>query len=95
MVRAEYEAGALLSERIRKRCVCTHRKQIRGGGDCIRELLKSPEVSSSLMPDDFIMVMLNLTHGLAVTQKILGAELPQKTIRKLIKSLFDHLIVCK
>ncbi len=95
VLRAEFEAGALLSERIRKRFVCTHREQIRGGGDCIRELLKSPEVSSSLMPDDFIMVMLNLAHGLAVTQKILGAELPQKTIRKLIKSLFDHLIVCK
>ena len=38
------------------------------------------------------MVMLNLAHGLAVTQKILGPELPQKNTRILIQSLFDLLI---
>jgi hypothetical protein len=38
------------------------------------------------------MIILNLTHGLAVTQKILGAELSPKGTRHLIHSLFDHLI---
>jgi hypothetical protein len=38
------------------------------------------------------MIILNLSHGLAVTQKILGAELSPKGTRHLIHSLFDHLI---
>jgi len=92
VLRSEFEAGALLSERIRKAFVCAHREQIRNGGDCIRDLLKSPDITASLKPDEFIMVILNLVHGLAVTQKIMGAELSQETIRKLIQSLFDRLI---
>jgi TetR/AcrR family transcriptional regulator, transcriptional repressor of aconitase len=58
----------------------------------VRDLLRSSEVTSSLKPDDFITVILNLAHGLAVTQRILGAELSQKSTRTLIQSLFDHLI---
>jgi hypothetical protein len=45
-----------------------------------------------LKPDDFITVITNLAHGLAVTQRILGAELSQKITRNLVQSLFDHLI---
>lgn len=92
VLRAEFEAGALRSERIRKSFVEVHRQQIHDGGELVRDLLKSPEVVSRLKPDDFIMVMLNLAHGLAVTQKILGTELSQKSIRSLIQSLFDHLM---
>jgi hypothetical protein len=44
-----------------------------------------------LKPNEFIVIMLNLTHGLAVTQKIFGAELSPKGTRHLIYSLFDHL----
>jgi AcrR family transcriptional regulator len=55
-------------------------------------VLRSSEVTSSLKPDDFTTVILNLAHGLAVTQRILGAELSQKSTRTLIQSLFDHLI---
>jgi TetR/AcrR family transcriptional regulator, transcriptional repressor of aconitase len=36
------------------------------------------------------MIILNFTHGLAVTQKILGAELSPKGTRHLIHSLFNH-----
>jgi len=92
VLRAEFEAGALRSERIRKSFVEMHRQQIYDGGELIKDLLKSSEVISRLKPDDFIMVMLNLAHGLAVTQKILGAELSQKNTRSLIQSLFDHLM---
>jgi hypothetical protein len=61
----------------------------------MRELIDEPGITASLSPDDFIMVMLNLVHGLAVTQKIMGAELSQKSIRKLIQTLFDRLISCE
>jgi TetR/AcrR family transcriptional regulator, transcriptional repressor of aconitase len=92
VLRAEFEAGALRSERIRQSFVEMHRLQIHDGEELVKDLLKSSEVISRLKPDDFIMVMHNLAHGLAVTQKILGAELSQKSTRSLIQSLFDHLM---
>jgi len=92
VLRAEFEAGALRSEHIRQSFVEMHRQQIHDGGELVKDLLKSSEVISRLKPDDFIMVMHNLAHGLAVTQKILGAELSQKGTRSLIQSLFDHLM---
>jgi AcrR family transcriptional regulator len=95
VLRAEFEAGALRSERIRKSFVEMHRLQIHDGGELVKDLLQSPDVISKLKPDDFIMVMLNLAHGMAVTQKILGAELSQKSTRSLIQSLFDHLMSSK
>jgi AcrR family transcriptional regulator len=92
VLRAEFEAGALRNERIRQSFVEVHRQQIRDGGDLVRDLLRSSEVTSRLKPDDFITVIINLAHGLAVTQRILGTELSQKSTRTLIQSLFDHLI---
>jgi AcrR family transcriptional regulator len=92
VLRAEFEVGALRSERIRKSFVEVHRQQLHDGGGLIRDLLRSPEVTSRLKPDDFITVIINLAHGLAVTQRILGAELSQKDTRSLIQSLFDRLI---
>jgi AcrR family transcriptional regulator len=92
VLRAEFEAGALRSERIRQSFVEMHRLQMHDGGELLRDLLKSSDILSRLKPDDFIMVMQNLAHGLAVTQKILGPELSQKSIRSLIQSLFDHLM---
>src|SRR6201986_1525871 len=92
VLRAEFEAGALRSERIRQSFVEVHRQQLRDGGDLVRDLLRSSEVTSSLKPDDFITVIINLAHGLAVTQGILGPEPPQKSTRSLVRSLFDHLI---
>jgi AcrR family transcriptional regulator len=92
VLRAEFEAGALRSERLRQSFVEAHRQQIRDGGELVRDLMRSPEVTSSLKPDDFITVIINLAHGLAVTQRILGAELSPKSTRTLIQSLFDHLI---
>jgi TetR/AcrR family transcriptional regulator, transcriptional repressor of aconitase len=94
VLRAEFEAAALRSERIRQSFVEVHRQQIRDGGELVRDLLRSPEVTSRLKPDDFITVIINLAHGLAVTQRILGAELSQMSTRGLVQSLFDHLISC-
>jgi AcrR family transcriptional regulator len=95
VLRAEFEAGALRSERIRQSFVEMYRLQIHDGGELVKDLLKSSEVISKLKPDDFIMVMHNLAHGLAVTQKILGADLSQKSTRSLIQALFDHLMSSK
>ena len=92
VLRAEFEVGALRSERIRKSFVEVHRQQLRDGGDLIRDLVKAPEISSKLKPDDFITVIINLAHGLALTQRILGAELSQKNTQRLIQLLIDHLI---
>ena len=92
VLRAEFEAGALRSERIRKSFVEMHRLQIHDGVELVKNLLESPDVVSKLKPDEFIMVMLNLAHGLAATQKILGGELSQKSTRSLIQSLFDLLM---
>jgi AcrR family transcriptional regulator len=91
VLRAEFEAGALRSESIRRAFVEVHRQQIRDGGKLLRDLARSSDVHMNLKPNEFIVIMLNLTHGLAVTQKILGAELSPKGTRHLIYSLFDHL----
>ena len=92
VLRAEFEAGALRNERMRQAFVEVHRQQVRDGGNLIRNLVRSSEIRLEVKPNEFIMIILNLTHGLAVTQKILGAELSPKGTRHLIHSLFDHLI---
>ena len=92
VLRAEFEAEALRNERIRQSFVEALQQQIREGGELFRCLLQSSEITSSLKPDDLSIVLLNLSHGLAVTQKILGPQLSQKSTRILIQSLFDLLI---
>jgi TetR/AcrR family transcriptional regulator, transcriptional repressor of aconitase len=92
VLRAEFEAGALRSERIRQTFIEVHRKQVRAGATLIGNLARSSEIHMRLRPNEFIMIILNLSHGLAVTQRILGAELSPKGTRHLIHSLFDHLI---
>jgi TetR/AcrR family transcriptional regulator, transcriptional repressor of aconitase len=92
VLRAEFEVGALRSERIRKSFIEVHRQQLHDGGDLIRDLLRSPDITSKLKPHDFITVIINLAHGLALTQRILGAELSQKSTQGLIQSLIGHLV---
>ena len=92
VLRAEFEAGALRNERIRQTFVEVHREQVGDGGNLIRNLARSSEIRLGIKPNEVIMIILNLSHGLAVTQKILGSELSPKGTRHLIHSLFDHLI---
>jgi AcrR family transcriptional regulator len=92
VLRADFEAGALRSERVRQTFVEVHRKQVRAGATLIGNLARSSEIHMHLRPNEFIMIILNLSHGLAVTQRILGAELSPKGTRHLLHSLFDHLI---
>jgi TetR/AcrR family transcriptional regulator, transcriptional repressor of aconitase len=81
VLRAEFEAGALRNERMRQSFVEVHRQQVRDGGNLIRNLARSSEIRLEVKPNESIMIILNLTHGLAVTQKILGAELSPKGTR--------------
>jgi AcrR family transcriptional regulator len=92
VLRADFEAGALRSERVRQTFVEVHRKQVRAGATLIGNLARSSEIHMHLRPNEFIMIILSLSHGLAVTQRILGAELSPKGTRHLLHSLFDHLI---
>lgn len=91
ILRAEFEAGALRNGRIREKFIEVHRRQIRDGRKLIRDLARSSDVGLRVKPDEFIMILLTLSHGLAVTQKLLGAELSQKGTRHLVESLFDRL----
>ena len=92
VLRAEFEAGALRNDRIRQTFVEIHRRQVRHAGNLIRNLARSSEIHLGLKPNEFMMIILNLSHGRVITQKILGAELSPKGSRHLIHSLFDHLI---
>ncbi len=92
VLHTEFQVEALRNERIRESFLKMHRQTIRDGENLINELLKSPEVTLNLKPGDFIMAMLSFSLGLAVNQKILGAELSQKRMRISIQSLFDDLI---
>ena len=85
-------SGRSWPTRIRKSFVEVHRKQLRDGSELVRDILRSPEATSRLSPDNFITVIINLAHDLAVTQRILGAELSQKSTGSLVQSLFDHLL---
>src|ERR1700674_960991 len=55
VLRAEFEAGALRSESIRKSFVEVHRKQIRDGGKLLRDLARSSDVRMKLKPNEFIV----------------------------------------
>jgi hypothetical protein len=49
-------------------------------------------IGSSFATEVSLSKTINLAHGLAVTQRILCAELSQKNTRSLVQSLFNHLI---
>ena len=58
------------------------------------ESSRSSEIHMSIKAKEFMMIILNLAHGFAVTQKNRGAELLPNRTRRLIYALFDHLISC-
>jgi len=69
VLRAEFEAGALRNERIRQTFIEVHREQV-ALEENLSGILHDPPNSSGLKPNEFIMILINLSHGLAVTQKI-------------------------
>lgn len=92
VLHAEFLAEALRSERIREGFLKFYRETIRNGEQLIKEIQKSSEVSSRLKPNELIMALLSFSLGMAVNQKLLGAELSQRSTRALVQSLLDDLI---
>jgi AcrR family transcriptional regulator len=88
---SEFEAEALRSSRIRDSFLKLHRQAIHDGTELVKELSKFSDVTLRLRPNEFIMAMFTFSLGMAVNQKILGAELSQKSARALIQALFDEL----
>src|ERR1700732_4947328 len=54
VLRAEFEAGALRNESIRRTFVEVHREQVRDGGHLIRNLARSSEIHLGVKPNEFI-----------------------------------------
>jgi TetR/AcrR family transcriptional regulator, transcriptional repressor of aconitase len=93
ILQAEFEAGALRSEKIRRTYVDLHRRMLREGRQVMQEIMDVPGIHFALEPNDFLLTMLNFTQGMAVSQRLLGSELSQKGIRNLIRAVFDQLVI--
>jgi len=94
-LRAELEAGALRSEKMKALYVQLHRRMLRDGMEIVRRLTKQPNIRILLKPADLILTMVSLSQGLAVSQHVLGSELPGMSTRKLCRAVFDQLISTK
>jgi AcrR family transcriptional regulator len=92
VLRVEFEAAALVSERMRRSFVELDRRDVAGATQTVEQLLKSPDIKMKLPPHETVMAILTFSHGLAVKQRILGADLPPATSRALIGAFFDLLI---
>ncbi len=95
VLRAEFEAGALRSERMRQSFVTAYREEVQAALDSAKELEKVPGVNFQMSPNDLVIALITFSHGMAVKQKILGTELPRKTTRSLIESFFDLMVSSK
>lgn len=91
-LQTEFEAGSLRSEKMRSLYVDLHRRMLREGQELIRKLAKAPNVRLSLKPIELVLMMISLSQGLAVNQRLLGGDLPENGIRKLTGAVFDRFI---
>jgi AcrR family transcriptional regulator len=89
---AEFEAVALVSERMRRRFVEFYRREESRAAEGAEELARLPGVKMNMAPLDLIMATMSFAHGLAVKQRILGSDLSPEKTRALIGSFFDALI---
>jgi len=92
---AEFEAGALRSEKIRQTYIELYRNMLKDSRRILNKLVQQPGIQFALPPSEFLMVMLSFAHGLAVSQRLLGSELSVKKTRKLIYTVFDRLLATK
>lgn len=91
-LQAEFEAGALHNAKLKGLFVELHRRMLREGSEVLRRLGKVPKVRLRFKPTDLLLTMISLSQGLALTQRLLGDELPQMSARKLILAVFDDFI---
>jgi AcrR family transcriptional regulator len=95
ILEAEFEAGALRSEKIRQTYIELYRSMLRDGRRILKKLAQQPGIQFALPPNEFLMAMLGFAHGMAVNQRLLGSEISVKGTRKLIGSVFDRLLTTK
>jgi AcrR family transcriptional regulator len=95
VLRAEFEASALVSERMRRSFTELYRRELAQATQTVQELANDPGIRISMPPQDLVLALLSFSHGLAVKQRILGADLPAKSTRALIGSFLDLLITAK
>ena len=95
ILEAEFEAGALRSEKIRQTYIELYRSMLRDGRRILKKLAQQPGIQFALPPNEFLMAMLSFAHGMAVNQRLLGSEISVKGTRKLICSVFDRLLTTK
>ncbi|MDE1177530.1 MAG: TetR/AcrR family transcriptional regulator [Edaphobacter sp.] len=91
-LQAEFEAGALRSEKMKALYAEMHRHMLREGLEIARRLAKAPKVRMLLKPADLMITMISLSQGLAVNQRLLGNDLSESNTRKLIREIFDQFI---
>ena len=95
VLRAEFEAGALRSERMRQSFVEAYKKEVQDATASAIDLIQLPGVTFHMSAHDVVVALITFSYGMAVKQKILGTSLPQKTTRTLIESFFDLLVTAK
>jgi len=95
VLRAEFEAAALVSERMRRSFAQLYRRELAQATQTVEELANAPGVKINMPPKDLVLAILSFAHGLAVKQRILGADLPPEPTRALIGSFLDLLITAE
>ena len=95
VLRAEFEAGALRSERMRQSFVEAYKKEVQDAVASAIDLIQLPGVTFHMSAHDVVVALITFSYGMAVKQKILGTSLPQKATRTLIESCFDLLVTAK
>jgi AcrR family transcriptional regulator len=92
VLRAEFEAGALRSERMRQSFVEAYKKEVQDAVASAIDLIQLPGVTFHMSAHDVVVALITFSYGMAVKQKILGTSLPQKTTRTLIESCVGFLV---
>lgn len=89
---AEFEAGAIHSQKMKDVYVQFHSRILGQGKDVLDRLAKATHIQMSLPPRDFVQTMISLTQGLAINQRLLVGGLSKTSTRKLVRTVFDQLI---
>ncbi|MDE1154692.1 MAG: TetR/AcrR family transcriptional regulator [Acidobacteriaceae bacterium] len=96
VLQAEFQAGALRSQRIRECYLEQYRLFMKDGCNALNVLGKIPEIRFALPPEELFLTLFTFAHGLAVNLRLLGTERPsQKQLRKLLFSVHDKLVSIK
>jgi TetR/AcrR family transcriptional regulator, transcriptional repressor of aconitase len=89
---SEFEAEALRCKKIRNCFLKLRQHTIRNGSHFLGELAHCSEVKLKMKPDEFLLTILSFSLGIAIHQKLMGSDDFRKSVRRMIRSLFDELL---